>query len=494
MIESQIRFFRLVNLTLVLWLAIPLLSFSQHPDNYFSPDEVKEDLKWLKSKVLAYHPACLDSIRYDSVNIAFQLAGYEAEKQLQELQFLKLLRQTLMSLRCGHTTAIPSKDFYTYYRISKPKPMYPLQVYAGDEGLIVRFNESDDKKIAIGDKIITINQESTSEITNSILNFVPGDGYHSSFKKYQLSLNFPTYYLFHKGPNYNFESGIIDTLGKYSLHSFSLRSKGKTISRQSPQKSIKIINSDKYKIFGTLTLNPKVGIVKVLSFAGNPSWYRSAFSEIQKKKLEYLILDLRGNAGGNIYNAHQLLSYLMPDTFSLQFERKKQKIRFNGNSDLGLFDRLTMKYFEWLPSKTKGFNPTSERIGDLMVNRFRFDTAHRFRFKGKLIVLMDGGTFSASSMVAAQLRSKLKCNLIGDESGGGATGTYAMIIPTLTLPNTKMRVYLPLYRINHENNQLAGRGLLPDFYLFPNIGKKIKGIDSELDYLSKNLQWFKTEK
>jgi len=480
-----------VLIFIIFWLGFIRIGFGQHPDNYFSPEDIQEDLKWLRKKVLAYHPACLDPARYDSVNNSFQIALYEAEKQLQELQFLRLLRQTLISLRCGHTTAIPSKDFYTYYKNAKPKPMYPLQVYASDEDLVVRYNESDDSKIAIGDKILTINQESTRDISTSILNFLPGDGYHQSFKKFHLSLNFPTYYLFSRGPNYAFESTILDTAGRFSTHNFSLRSVGKPVSKQHGQKSIKFIKSDNFRALGILATNPKIGILKIYGFGGKNSWYESAFQEIEKRKFENLILDLRGNSGGNLFNANQLLTYLLADTFSLRFERKDQKIRFEGNSDMNIMMRFTLNAFQWLYEKPNRLRPTCEKRGNILMNRFRFSPVEKYRFKGKLIVLMDGGTFSAASLVAAQLRKKGNAVLIGDESGGGANGCNAMVIPTLTMPNTKMRVFLPLYYINHEVDAIPGRGILPDFYLLPDLGKKVKGIDTELEYLSKNSQWFK---
>ena len=80
---------------------------------------------------------------------------------------------------------------------------------------------------------------------------------------------------------------------------------------------------------------------------------------------------------------------------------------------------------------------------------------------------------------------------MGEESGGAASGSYAMVMPTLALPRTKMRVTLPLYRLNHEMGDVPFRGLLPDLKLEPNISLKIKGIDSELEYLARHPEVFK---
>jgi len=464
---------------------------AQHPDNYFVPKDMQKDLSWLQRKTLQYHPACIDSVRYDSVNLAFEIANYEAEKPLQELQFLRLLRKTLISLRCGHTTAIPSTGFYKYYRNATPKPLFPIQVIKNQSGMYVRFNGSNDASISVGDRLVTINQESTGHISEAILDFLPGDGYHNTFKQYHLSLNFPTYYLFLKGPNYAYESGIVDTAGRFSTHIFSLRSQGKSISKSYRQKSTKTIFSDRYRELSTLTSNPKVACLKVFAFAGKANWYLKAFKELEKRGINMLILDLRGNSGGNLFRANHLLSYLIPDTFSMCCKRKNGNVRLNRRSNMSLGMRFSMFMFRHLPNIEKNLRPTCRIENDLLINRFWFKPSSEFAYSGKLIVLMDGGTFSAATMVAAQLRKKLNINLVGDESGGGARGCNAMIMPTLKLPNTKMRVTLPLYFIDHEMGLVPFQGLVPDYILLPDILLKVKGVDSELEFVAKNTRLLK---
>ena len=461
------------------------------PDVYLEPNDMQADLNWLQSKVLAYHPSCEDSVRFDSVSTAFQMAHYEAEKPLQEIEFLRLLRQTLMPLRCGHTTAIPSRAFYKYYRDAKPKPLFPLQIYARPEGVYVRYNGSSDTSIAVGDRILTVNQEYVYNLSRSILDFLPGDGYHNSFKQFHLSLNFPTYYLFLKGPGYSYETGLIDSAGIFSTHVLSLRSSGKATTRQKPFRSFRIWKSDRFKHLGVLVRNPNVAILKIEGFGGSEKWYASAFEMLEKKKIQSLVLDLRGNSGGSLFNANTLLTYLLADTFSLRFERVNQPIRLDGHSDMSFAMRFTINAFKWFPSSTKRISPTCERQGNWLVNRFRFQPARHHRFAGKVIVLMDGGTFSAASLVAAAIRKHQRGLLMGEESGGAAEGSNAMVMPTLTLPRSKMRVTLPLYHINHEMNGLtAFRGLLPDRILGPDIELIIQGVDAELEQIAAHPEWF----
>ena len=465
----------------------------QHPDALLDPKDMQHDMRWLKEKMLDYHPACLDQDRRDSVSNAFDQAVYGSEKFMHELEFLKLLRKTIISLRCGHTTAIPSSDFYQYYKRARPKPLFPLQVYANEDDLVVRFNGSNDSSIAIGDKLLNINQELCSDISRAIMEFLPGDGYHTSFKKFHLSLNFPTYYLFHKGPSYAYEAGVLDSAGRYSSHVFSLRGTGKGVSKPFPERSVRILFSDDFRALGVLSSNPRVAWLKIYGFGGNTGWYKKAFRRIREMGVQHLILDLRGNPGGNLFNANTLLTYLVSDTFSFCFERGHKKIRLDGRSNMNLAMKWTMKVFSWLPGQSKKFRASCDRKGRLLVNRVPFRPARKNHYDGGLAVLMDGGTFSASSLVAAKLRQKQQTRLLGDESGGGANGSNAMLMPTLILPRTKLRVTLPLYRIRHETNGLPGRGLIPDLYLLPDLVKKAKGLDTELEYLGRNLIWFEKQ-
>jgi C-terminal processing protease CtpA/Prc len=64
----------------------------------------------------------------------------------------------------------------------------------------------------------------------------------------------------------------------------------------------------------------------------------------------------------------------------------------------------------------------------------------------------DGGSFSMSSYVAAKLQHQTGAVLIGSETGGGEAGSNAILTYNLTLPETKIRVNLPYYVINHDVN------------------------------------------
>jgi hypothetical protein len=485
--NKAVKLFSYCRLLVGILFLIITKAYTQHPETYLQPKDMKSDLVWLQRKILLYHPACRDSLRYDSVNAAFEVAFYEAEKPMQELPFLRLLRQTLFSLRCGHSTAIPSRTFFRYYEKARPRPFFPLQISSEPGKMSVRFNGSDDPKIKPGDQITFINQEAAEDLQSEMLSILPSDGYHNSFRHYHLSLNFPSYYLFLRGPYYYFETSLEDTSGKKRTSTLSLRSQTRVISRAKPSRSTQVLLSDgKDRDFSLLKSRPSLACLRISRFKGKPGWYRKVFNRLQRSQVKTLILDLRGNSGGNLFEANVLLSYLMPDTFSMKFIRRTGRIHFNGHSNLGLRSLLSMLRFRWLPSQRKGMGATARRNGEIIETRYRYRPEKECPFRGKLIVLMDGGTFSSASYVCAKLKKAGRASLAGQESGGAARGFNSVLTPTLTLPETRLRITMPLYFLDQEFNDPFFRGLQPDFPIASsNPALRLSGIDPELEYLSR---------
>src|SRR5205085_3327177 len=88
----------------------------------------------------------------------------------------------------------------------------------------------------------------------------------------------------------------------------------------------------------------------------------------------------------------------------------------------------------------------------------------RNHYSGKLMVLINGGSFSASSLVASYLKDRNRALFIGEETGGAQEGCNAGITPYYKLPNTKIRIRMPAFRIIHDVcPKITGRGVMPDY-------------------------------
>ena len=70
---------------------------------------------------------------------------------------------------------------------------------------------------------------------------------------------------------------------------------------------------------------------------------------------------------------------------------------------------------------------------------------------------------------------------MGEETGGGAYGNTAWLIPDITLPNTKVRFRLPLFRLVIDKNVRKGRGVMPEVEVDPTVNAIRKNQDYKMD-------------
>lgn len=63
-----------------------------------------------------------------------------------------------------------------------------------------------------------------------------------------------------------------------------------------------------------------------------------------------------------------------------------------------------------------------------------------------------------ASIVATFLRDNQRATFIGEESGGTMEGTTSLAYARLILPNSKIRVEIPLTKTGHHVDFIKGRG------------------------------------
>lgn len=91
-------------------------------------------------------------------------------------------------------------------------------------------------------------------------------------------------------------------------------------------------------------------------------------------------------------------------------------------------------------------------------------------FKGKIYVLVNGASFSASSIISAKLKYENRATIVGEETGGANDGTVAGVSNTVVLPNSHLTLPIGLFLIRPNiafENQ--NRGVVPNFSVDPNF-------------------------
>jgi C-terminal processing protease CtpA/Prc len=213
------------------------------------------------------------------------------------------------------------------------------------------------------------------------------------------------------------------------------------------------------------------------------SFFRKSFKTIKKQNIKNVVVDLRLNSGGSVLTCTNFTQYLaqkpfrVADTvaaFTRSFPYKKH---------------LKPWFIYWLSMHISGRRYSDDRIHFRYFEKHYFNPKKRNHFNGSIYLMTGGYTFSAATLVTSKLKGQNNVTVVGEETGGGAYGNSAMFLTTITLPNTQIRVTLPLYRmVLNSNLPKNGRGVFPDVEVKPNSALIEAGIDAKLEKVKELIQ------
>ena len=317
---------------------------------------------------------------------------------------------------------------------------------------------------------------------NYMFHFMVEDGYSENVNFIRLSADFPYFHRNIFGLYKSYEVDYSDTSGNnktaivpyFQPEQDTAKSKKPIIKRH----EVKYSHQEKLAFSRTLKYDSSLALMTVNDFSKGHlrHFFRKTFREMRKKKTKNLVIDIRANGGGDIINSVFLTRYLRNTPFKVADTAEAV------SNNLRPYSRYISHGF--LNNIGLFFVTHKEKDGKY---HFGYWERHTFRpkrknhFNGNIYILTNGLTFSASSIFCNDVKGQQNIKLVGEETGGGWYGNSGIMIPDITLPNTKIRVRLPFFRlVQYQHIPVKGTGVFPDVYIGPNWRDILNGVDTKL--------------
>lgn len=492
-------------------------------NDLISVTDSKSDVDLAYSKIKKLHPNLYYYISKKDLDQKFDSIKNTITKPITSFELYKKLSPVVAAVRQGHMFTSPAVKQYTSKetKILKAKGTGPLSQFDyeffGDKMYVVK-NKSYNKKIAVGTEVMSINGQKPIDFYNEFKSRFSSDGYNTTFQKNIVGKRFGSLYSLTNGikDSINFEFKKNDSLKTVVIKqgiTDSTAIKRKLLKQPLTTTEIAKLKADqaifkaKKTIYGydPVTKNynrdlrfiekdSNIAILKIKSFTKGKykPFYKLVFEKIATNKSKILILDLRDNTGGRANEIQDLYSYLADSTFVF-YDDAEITSRFsiiknylNSGSILSRFIKIATAP---IPVPFLYFMTTKKNDGKFYM-KYREETKiKKNNFKGKIYVLINGSSFSASSLLASNLKGSKRAYFVGEETGGDYNGTVAGQMPTVVLPKSKIKIKIGLMNmVPFYKTDVLGHGIYPDKEILPTIQNRIDGVDPEMDWIMEDVK------
>ncbi len=458
-------------------------------DKTFSKEDLREDLRVLWAVLDEGHGGFDRYVLRDfqSMNFAAVEAGLTGP--LSEIEFYRRLLPLVAGIKDGHTWLLLSAG--TRAELLARPVLFPFELrFINDKTYLLR-NLSGAREIRDGTEILEINGTPMTEIRQKLQLLIPADA-NTVSRRLRLLENPNTF-----GLNYAVAFGRPESF-RLRLGDASERKSEATVPGITGS-DLGVIRRERYpdtavrKPLYELGYRGATAVLTIRGFgdesgAGSvpyPEFIRNAFRELEGKKTETLIIDVRGNGGGQDEYGRLLFAHFMDQPF-LYYRALEMK-----KSQYDLF-KYTPPGRETWPGDAVRKNARGwfDVLAHPNVGTMNPETP---RFTGRTCILIDGLSFSTTGESTSQFHFHKKAVFLGEECGAGYYGNTSGSTASVTLPKTglQLRVPLILYTLAVDGYP-KDRGIVPDISVTPSIEDLLAGRDivmeRALEFLAKKAE------
>ena len=501
-----------------------------------SIEDLQDDIDDVYKQLQKNHPHLYQFTSKEVLDFKFDSLKKSITKPMDSRTFYKQLAAVTKYIGQGHmSVSPPSLKFNKKERKALLKTKFEINnldfEYVNNKLLIANARGKD--SLLTHAEVLEVDGKNTEDLINKYTKIIASDGYNKTFHKRVAGFRFMSYYAKDKGrfDSINLKLKTSDStfvkmyrrvlkkdttaaaIKKDSLRKDSINTVNKEIAkltkaeRKAKRKKSKAkrkhnwnygydyIRKEYTRNLNFIGKDSTVALLKIRGFSRGSyeEFYDESFKKIDSLKSKALIIDLRNNFGGRLNEITYLYSYLTDQDFTL-IDRSEINRRFPilkssmANTTptgikilLGLFSPVVA---------TIDILKTSKHDGKLYY-KFKSSKAQEpkdLNYKGKIYVLINGNSFSASSILSTKLQGNHRATFIGEETGGAYNGTVAGFYKTYEMPNTKVVARIGLAHIGAQYKSTPdGYGVKPDIEIIPTYKDRINGNDPELEWVLEDL-------
>lgn len=449
----------------------------------FQPPQLASDLTLVRSALEEAHPGLYRYTAKADLDREWQRAAQSLDRPMTALEFYRVVARVLALVKDGHLGwSLSDEVVQELDRI----PVLPLGVrLIGNTPAIFRDLSSTEPEIS-GWEIVSVNGMTVSKLAEAMWVRQMGDGDVISSRRRGVGATFsrdlvricdlrPPYRLTIRNPNSD-KTETHDYQG-VPLPEFMRVWRAKwpndvEVRTERPLSELELLDDN------------RIARMRIPSFGSSEadarhrdlrSFFADAFKQMNDKHTGALIIDVRDNGGGEDEAGQILASYLIDKPFRYYRDLILKKTAFT-------FSRYVTSP-DPIPTDRVNRGDDGQLHFTGHPNSGIKDPRQPI-FSGKLFILMNGFSFSTTAEFLAVVRSKRPATFIGEESAGAFGGNNSGFEPTITLPNTKLMLRIPLmaYYVDVSDKYPVRRGILPDRPVEATIADLVSGRDKQLEF------------
>ncbi|MBU2940528.1 peptidase S41 [Lacinutrix sp. C3R15] len=515
----------LILITILITSCSSAEKFNQQIQSLHSVASLHKDVDKAYIQLKKQHPNLNLYISKERLDYKFDSLKKSIDKPLTSYQFYAKIYPVIGTVKQGHIGVYAPKKHFTrkeYKAYTKKEFTFNDLDFDYLENKLLVINTRSKDSFLVGSEVVKIEEEPIAEVINKYKNLITSDGYNTTLYDRVLGNRFASYY---NSDKYFIDSLQVTFKKEDSIFNrkFKYREKDKkkkdTITNDTLNKPVKVKltkaerkeNKQKAKlkrkhnqIYGynksrkeytrNITFIGKdsaVAYMKIRGFMGGKykTFYKEVFKKIDSSKTENLIIDIRNNGGGSLAEIAELYSYLAEKPFQfLEPAEVNSRIPYlkafmSNTSSTGF--KIFLGVFSPIIA-THNLIKTKKEDGKLYYTFKQIKEAEpkSTGFKGDVYVLINGHSFSASSILSNQLQANKRAVFVGEETGGAYNSTVAGIFKIYELPETKLKMRIGLMQIETPFKQEpAGYGVKPDYKILPTIQDRKQNKDPELSFI-----------